>query len=340
MSDDSEYSTSSQGGGSIANHSDGLKIQADELDERVLAATGGTSQRMMQGCFESEGIFHAYAPMNVQKPVAFGNYKTNPETWFFLAEFYDMLDKVPEPSQFVPLIANIHKASMGKSPNGKHGFQVPTHLANIPNDNTWQDTWEVFFTQLMKKMFEQEELAHGKDDRVEYLKEALYEKVIPRLLRPLETEGRSIQPCLIHSDIWPGNLKLDVETKKVILFDSCAFWGHNEADLGTWRAPRYRMGRPFFREYQRAMQISEPQEDWNDRNALYALRYDLLVSALFPDDGGLKFRDLAMVELERLVAKYPEGYDGYHSTRTATLLSGKTEVETLPSSTVEEVLVK
>lgn len=114
-------------------------------------------------------------------------------------------------------------------------------------------------------------MSHGKDDRLEFLEDSLYTKVIPRLLRPLETNGRSIKPCLVHSDVWPGNMMLDAKTNRVALFDSCAFWGHNEADLGTWRAPRYKMGRPYFKEYQRVMQISEPAEDWDDRNALYAM---------------------------------------------------------------------
>ncbi len=100
---------------------------------------------------------------------------------------------------------------------------------------------------------------------------------------------------------------LDSDTGEVIIFDSRAFWGHNEVDLGSWRAPRYKMGRPFFREYRRAMGLSEPQEDWEDRNALYAVydlvngrikvhlptagsRYDLLVSALYAKD--LKFRKM------------------------------------------------
>lgn len=63
----------------------------------------------------------------------------------------------------------------------------------------------------------------------------------------------------------------DKHTGGVVLFDSCAYWGHNEADLGTWRAARYGMGRPFFAEYHKLMDVSEPKEDWDDRNALYAL---------------------------------------------------------------------
>ena len=120
-------------------------------------------------------------------------------------------------------------------------------------------------------MFEVEENAHGKDPKMESLKKVLHEKVIPRLLRPLETEGRSIQPCLIHSDIWPGNTMLDSDTQEVIIFDFCAYWGHNEADLGTCRASRYKLGQPFIKEYRKVMDKSEPQADWDDRNALYVM---------------------------------------------------------------------
>ena len=123
----------------------------------------------------------------------------------------------------------------------------------------------------MRKMFEVEEMAHGKNPKLESLKKALHEKVIPRLLRLLETGGRSIQPCRIHSDIWPGNAMHDSDTYEVIIFDSCAYWGHSEADLGLWRASRYRLGRPFVKDYLKIMGISESQADWDDRNALYAM---------------------------------------------------------------------
>ena len=194
--------------------------------------------------------------------------------WFYLCDFHDMVDEVPAIDRFVALIAAVHKDSMGKE--HRYGFDVPTHLANIPNDNTWQHSWEEFFTQLMIRMFNVEETAHARDEHFEELKTFLLQKVIPRLLRPLESGGRSITPCLIHSDLWPGNCMPDADTDKIMLFDSCAFWGHSESDLGSWRAPRYRLGKPYIREYQRIMGISEPQSDWDDRNALYA------VYALFP----------------------------------------------------------
>ena len=203
------------------------------------------------------------------KPHAWGEYTAEPDMWFYLCDYHDMVDEVPEIDRFVSIVAHVHKESMGKEQ--RYGFDVPTHLANIPNDNTWQHSWESFFAQLMVRMFQIEEKAHPEDEVFEELKKDTLNKVIPRLLRPLETGGRSIQPCLIHSDLWPGNCMPDADTDEIMLFDSCAYWGHNESDLGSWRAPRYRLGKPYLREYQRLMGISEPQADWDDRNALYAM---------------------------------------------------------------------
>ena len=226
---------------------------------------------MMLGTYESEMAFFAYAPEHIPKPLAWGSYKSDPETYFYLANFHDLVDEVPDPRDFVSIIVRIHKESMGKSPNGQYGFDVPTHLANIPNENSWQDSWEKWFEMALGKMFDLEELSHGKNTEFQYLRSRLIDKVVPRLLRPLETGKHKIVPCLIHSDLWPGNCMIDADTDRIVIFDSCAHWGHNESDLGSWRAPRYRFGRPFLKQYQKQMGLSPPEEDWDDRNALYAL---------------------------------------------------------------------
>ena len=226
---------------------------------------------MMLGTYESEMAFWTFVPEHIPKPLASGSYKSDPNTYFYLAEFHDMIDEVPDPREFVSIIVKVHQESMGKSPNGRFGFNVPTHLANIAIDNSWQDSWETWYTSAMEQMFELEEKSHGKNEEFEALKKQLFEKVIPRLLRPLESGGRKVIPCLVHSDLWPGNCMPDADTEKIMIFDSCAYWGHNESDLGSWRAPRYRMGRPFLKQYQKQMGMSLPEEDWDDRNALYAL---------------------------------------------------------------------
>ncbi|KAI9760343.1 MAG: hypothetical protein M4579_001747 [Chaenotheca gracillima] len=274
------------------------------------AQSGDVGKRMMLGTYESEKAFFEYAPDHIPKPLAWGSYESDPETYFYLAEFREMVDELPNAQAFVSIIANIHRDSRGKAPDGRFGFHVPTHLANIPNDNSWKDSWEAWYTVALQRMFDLEALSHSKNEEFEELKKEFFDKVVPRLLRPLESGGRKVEPCLIHSDLWPGNFMPDADTDKIIIFDSCAYWGHNESDLGSWRAPRYRMGRPFLRQYQKQMGMSVPQEDWDDRNALYALRYDLLVSALFPNSE--KFRNLVLDEMRRLCQKYPNGFADFH----------------------------
>jgi protein-ribulosamine 3-kinase len=229
---------------------------------------------MMEGSFESEKIFNHYAPKHVPRPVAWGSYKTDPDMWFLLSDFREMGEETPDVQDLVSIIVKIHKDSAGQSPDGKFGFHVPTHLGYIANNNSWEDSWEKWFTNAMIRIFDEEERSHGDDDtqeELEVLKKGLLEKVIPRLLRPLESNGRSVTPCLIHTDLWLGNIMMDVNTDELVIFDSCAVWGHNEADLGTWRAPRYRLGPPYLKEYQKRMGLSAPKEDWDDRNGLYSM---------------------------------------------------------------------
>ena len=60
----------------------------------------------------------------------------------------------------------------------------------------------------------------------------LFDKVIPLLLRPLENDGRSVKPCLVHGDLWFANSGIDITTNKSLVFDACSFDAHNECKRG------------------------------------------------------------------------------------------------------------
>jgi hypothetical protein len=60
---------------------------------------------------------------------------------------------------------------------------------------------------------------------------ALFDKVIPRLLRPLESNGRKVEPSLVHGDLWYGNAAVIDETGDPIVFDPSSFWAHNECKM-------------------------------------------------------------------------------------------------------------
>lgn len=102
------------------------------------------------------------------------------------------------------------------------------------------------------------------------------EKVVPRLLLPLQERGRHLKPCLVHGDCWDGNTAMDMRTGEAFVFDVCSFYAHNEYDTGNWRAPRHRLSnKSYIQNYKKNFPISEPEEDWDDRNLLYSLTFNI-----------------------------------------------------------------
>ncbi|RYP78327.1 hypothetical protein DL769_003205 [Monosporascus sp. CRB-8-3] len=232
---------------------------------------------MALGEFESQKELQKYLPDNVAVPLAYGTLEQDPSS-FFLTPFRNLSDKVPEPGELVEVLEKLHKSSA--SPNGKFGFHVTTFNGMVPLVNDWCDTWEEYFARQLRSDIEWEHSIRGPDPEFDAIAEEFFKKVIPRLLRPLQTGGRTIKPVLVHGDVWPGNVQIDMTTQRVILFDSCCCYGHNELDLAMMREPRYRFGPEHVQKYLEVMGPSEPVDDLDDRNALYAMRDNIINSGL------------------------------------------------------------
>lgn len=58
--------------------------------------------------------------------------------------------------------------------------------------NNWTDNWEQFYSTQWLPDLIQVEKVHGKDPELQAFGEEFCEKVIARLLRPLQTGGRTI----------------------------------------------------------------------------------------------------------------------------------------------------
>ena len=52
---------------------------------------------MMLGTFASEQAFHDFISQDIPRPIAWGSHKTSEDIWFYLSEFHDMIDEVPDP---------------------------------------------------------------------------------------------------------------------------------------------------------------------------------------------------------------------------------------------------
>lgn len=181
---------------------------------------------MVSGEFLSMKCLHDAVEYLTPTPIAWGAYAANPDIYFFLCEFVEMTGELPNDIDLGKGLAEIHRKA--PSPNGKYGFSVPTYQGTKPQYTEWTESWEEFFTEYTKKVFAAEEEAQGFDPEVKALEDAIIEKVIPRLLRPLETGGRKIEPVLIHGDIWDGNTSTNKNTGLPVIFDATSIYAHHE----------------------------------------------------------------------------------------------------------------
>lgn len=138
-------------------------------------------------------------PSLVPKPHAWGKFESSPETYFFLSDFVNISDRLPDPAQIGFHIAQLHKKSV--SPTGKFGFHVATFDGKLPQTVDWDDSWASFFSKLLIGISELDIEVNGRWKELESILEKIISHVIPRLLGILESDGRKITPCLIHGDV-------------------------------------------------------------------------------------------------------------------------------------------
>lgn len=187
-----------------------------------------SAKDMALGEYEGSKVLYKALPDNVPRPIAAGALAKDPKKHFYLAEFRDMADEMPGTFEFVSVIAKLHQNT--ESPNGKFGFHITTYGGDYPVDTSWCDTWEEFFTRMMANTMEKERLVRGPNDELDKLSPMILEHIIPRLLRPMESDGRKLKPVLIHGDLWHGNVAVDNQTNEPVLYDPCAFYGHGECE--------------------------------------------------------------------------------------------------------------
>ncbi len=223
---------------------------------------------MAEAEYEGQKAISAIIPEHAVPPIAWGYYEGDRTKAWFLTHFRELADRKVLLEPFLSLVLKLHRESV--SPTGKFGFHVTPFFGPPPMIVDWTDNWEEFWTREFRSTIEYALRMRGDDPEFREVAEEFIEKVVPRLLRPLQTGGRNIKPSLCHGDLWDGNIQVDLETNKPTIFDTCPFYGHDEMDLQAMRAARYTMGLEFVEMYGKVA-ASEPTADFDDRNALYAV---------------------------------------------------------------------
>lgn len=198
----------------------------DEHAQLGQISIGPHGEKALKGEFTSTSTIHSIVPGFCPKPIAWGSLKSNANMHFYLCSFHDFTEGLPDPDSFCQQLASLHSKD---SSNGKFGFECVTYNGNLPQDNSWYDSWEEFFANGLRHILRLREERAGHSAELDTLLQPLFEIVIPRLLRPLESNGRRVKPSLVHGDLWCGNASIiDKETKEGIVYDPASFWAHNE----------------------------------------------------------------------------------------------------------------
>ena len=241
-------------------------------------ATEDGGRAMMEGEFWSMTELYRTMPSRVPKPYAQGELQIkNPKTYFFLCEFIEMSSQIPDPDQLCALVADLHRTSV--SPTGKFGAHIRTCNGRTPQATEWDSSWTLFFTKLISHVIALDFKTNGYWEELDEVERRVLLHVIPRLIGALETDGRVVKPCLIHGDLWEGNTRTSYETGDLFVFDAGSFYAHNELEIGDWRCPYNKISAKIYtKTYLKFFGMSDPAEEWDDRNRMYSVYYDILYS--------------------------------------------------------------
>uniref|UniRef100_A0A804K5K4 protein-ribulosamine 3-kinase n=1 Tax=Musa acuminata subsp. malaccensis TaxID=214687 RepID=A0A804K5K4_MUSAM len=173
-----------------------------------------TNRRIGPSMFEAEslGLSAMYATQSIRVPMP---YKVGPLPTggsFIIMEFIEFGPSRGSQSVLGRKLAEMHQA--GKSSKG-FGFDIDNTIGSTPQINSWSSDWIEFFSE--HRLGYQLKLALD-----QYGDSAIYEKG-QRLMKNLQPlfEGVVIEPCLLHGDLWSGNISSDKNGDPVILDPAC-----------------------------------------------------------------------------------------------------------------------
>ncbi|KAL6721958.1 hypothetical protein ACLMJK_001063 [Lecanora helva] len=266
--------------------------------------SGPTGHDIVRGEYNSMKALSDVVPYLVPKPVAWGTLHQNQNLHFFITHFIDLDQQVINTRRLAAALADLHRRSV--APGAKFGFHVSTFVGHIAQNNRRTDTWEEYFSNDFLQLLDMYKSLHGPfDASTTKLSLLMVLKVIPRLLRPMEANGHSITPVLLHGNLTLSNAYTSLKTHGPIIYSASALYGHHEYDIRNLVLGKN--GAEFLEAYEKLVPASEPKEDFEDRVALYGLKSLMHESCLHP-----KNKESAQDVVERmktLVDKFPEGYE-------------------------------
>ncbi|KAH6656186.1 fructosamine-3-kinase [Plectosphaerella plurivora] len=273
----------------------------------IKTGTGKEAEIMFRGEHESLNALNRVIPGFCPRSYAHGVFAEDANRFFLVTDFLDLGTSVADGSS-VSLARKLAKLHTTPAPvsdgfdSPMFGFPVTTCCGATPQDNTWNASWADFYAEKrLRSICRAGIKSNGADRELEAAVDKVASSVVPRLIGPQTMQ--SIQPVLIHGDLWSGNHGRGQVAgqggSEEIVFDPSAVYGHSEYELGIMHMFGG-FGAAFMKEYDRLVPPCEPVAERGDRIALYELYHHLNHWTMF--GGG--YRSGAMGIMKKLTQKY------------------------------------
>lgn len=263
--------------------------------------TGADAEERVRGEYLSMLSIFNTVPSFVPQPRGHGKCLES-DGFFFFCDYKEIDHRAPDPTRLGERLSELHLKSRGNSPNGKFGSDHVPYDGKLPLLGEWDESWLSFFTKLMRLSYNHDIRANGHWQELDDVMQVVFDKLIPRLLGPLEG---NIEPCLIHGDLWEENIGTDINTNELYIIDAAAYYAHNEKEIGIWRCDHHQMkSKEYIKQYLKHFEPDEPTEEFEDRNLLYSVQTKFMNCGHMP---GTIVRAQLMGDLKYLIGKYLEG---------------------------------
>lgn len=237
------------GGGSHA----AWRIDAGENAFFVKHSSSSDAQELFECEAEGLGVLRSYGKMFRVPETVYHNSN------YLVLEYIEHGDKTPaSEANAGEALAELHRA--GSRP--QFGWDSDNFIGPLRQVNRRSDDWMTFFTECrIRPMLR---LAH------QHLSEE-DGQLTEELLKSAAARLGTFTPCIVHGDLWSGNLFYDGEGKPVLI-DPSIYVGHREIDLAMTQLFGG-FGKEFYTAYHSAYR---PDDGYEERLQLWNL-YPLLV---------------------------------------------------------------
>jgi protein-ribulosamine 3-kinase len=261
-----------------------VKLPCNTFKRYYMKFGKGSAGHIVEGEFQSMKEIRKVAvePVLVADPFISKTFTDAEEDYhFFLCEFIEMTSPsylVIPPQEVWRRVTELHEKSV--SPTGKFGFDVQTYTGDIPQHVEWNSSWSDFFAKMLVNMkaFETRIRGPWEDDS---LFPKILQEVVPRLIGALERDGRPIKPSLIHGNIF-GHWASPYGTKDTVFYNPCSYFAHPEMEwafLAQAGSPALKYeDRDVVQRVLDEKGLSEPKDEWCDRQQLYFIYFRLVES--------------------------------------------------------------